>query len=106
MADALSNAVAARDPQLGVIFHTGGGSQYTPFSSGDLVLVPACRRRFEIRSVATRRSQAKHWNEKSASAATVRPCRPRPIVIGVIRVIEDQITTLRPYNARYTGDHR
>jgi hypothetical protein len=24
----------------------------------------------------------------------------------VIRVIEDQITTLRPYNARYTGDHR
>jgi trans-aconitate methyltransferase len=22
------------------------------------------------------------------------------------RVIEDQITTLRPYNARYTGDHR
>jgi hypothetical protein len=23
-----------------------------------------------------------------------------------IRVIEDQITTLRPYNARYTGDHR
>jgi hypothetical protein len=26
--------------------------------------------------------------------------------IGVIRVIEDQITTLRPYNARYTGDHR
>jgi len=28
------------------------------------------------------------------------------LVIGVIRVIEDQITTLRPYNARYTGDHR
>jgi hypothetical protein len=27
-------------------------------------------------------------------------------LIGVIRVIEDQITTLRPYNARYTGDHR
>jgi hypothetical protein len=27
-------------------------------------------------------------------------------IIGVIRVIEDQITTLRPYNARYTGDHR
>jgi hypothetical protein len=26
--------------------------------------------------------------------------------IGVIRVTEDQITTLRPYNARYTGDHR
>ena len=26
--------------------------------------------------------------------------------IGVIRVIEDQITTLRPYNARYTGDPR
>jgi hypothetical protein len=26
--------------------------------------------------------------------------------IGVIRVIEDQITTLRPYDARYTGDHR
>jgi hypothetical protein len=24
----------------------------------------------------------------------------------VIRVIENQITTLRPYNARYTGDHR
>jgi hypothetical protein len=21
-------------------------------------------------------------------------------------VIEEQITTLRPYNARYTGDHR
>lgn len=27
-------------------------------------------------------------------------------VIGVIRVIKDQITTLRPYNARYMGDHR
>ena len=27
-------------------------------------------------------------------------------IFGVIRVIEDQITTLRPYNARYTGDHR
>ena len=27
-------------------------------------------------------------------------------LVGVIRVIEDQITTLRPYNARYTGDHR
>jgi len=27
-------------------------------------------------------------------------------ILGVIRVIEDQITTLRPYNARYTGDHR
>ena len=27
-------------------------------------------------------------------------------IIGVIRVIEDQITTLRPYNARYTGDPR
>ncbi len=26
--------------------------------------------------------------------------------VGVIRVIEDQITTLRPYNARYTGDPR
>jgi 3-(3-hydroxy-phenyl)propionate hydroxylase len=26
--------------------------------------------------------------------------------IAVIRVIEDQITTLRPYNARYTGDPR
>jgi hypothetical protein len=29
-----------------------------------------------------------------------------PRRFGVIRVIEDQITTLRPYNARYTGDHR
>jgi hypothetical protein len=28
------------------------------------------------------------------------------LILGVIRVIEDQITTLRPYNARYTGDHR
>ena len=27
-------------------------------------------------------------------------------IFGSIRVIEDQITTLRPYNARYTGDHR
>lgn len=26
--------------------------------------------------------------------------------VGVIRVIEEQITTLRPYNGRYTGDHR
>jgi len=26
--------------------------------------------------------------------------------LGVMRVIEDQITALRPYNARYTGDHR
>ena len=26
--------------------------------------------------------------------------------VGVIRVIEDQIATLRPYNARYTGDPR
>jgi hypothetical protein len=30
----------------------------------------------------------------------------QPRVIGAVRVIEDQITTLRPYNARYTGDHR
>jgi hypothetical protein len=40
-----------------------------------------------------------------------RPASPPPTqgqrqIIGVIRVIEDQITTLRPYNARYTGDHR
>jgi hypothetical protein len=27
-------------------------------------------------------------------------------IFGIIRVIEDKITTLRPYNARYTGDHR
>jgi len=26
--------------------------------------------------------------------------------VGVIRVTEGQITTLRPYNARYTGDNR
>jgi hypothetical protein len=31
-------------------------------------------------------------------------CHPQ--VFGVIRVIENQITTLQPYNARYTGDHR
>jgi len=34
------------------------------------------------------------------------PVIDRQYGIGVIRVIEDQITTLRPYNARYTGDHR
>jgi len=31
---------------------------------------------------------------------------PQARIFGVIRVIEDQITTLWPYNARYTGDHR
>jgi hypothetical protein len=40
----------------------------------------------------------------------VRPERVRLMafnyLFGVIRVIEDQITTLRPYNARYAGDHR
>ena len=45
------------------------------------------------------------------SRASVRlesECIPEsvPLVIGAIRVIEDQITTLRPYNARYTGDPR
>jgi putative transposase len=30
VADALSNAVAARDPQPGVIFHSDRGCQYTP----------------------------------------------------------------------------
>jgi hypothetical protein len=29
-----------------------------------------------------------------------------PRTTAVIRVIENQITTLRPYNARYTGDNR
>jgi hypothetical protein len=28
------------------------------------------------------------------------------LVFGVIRVIEEQITTLRPYNGGYTGDNR
>jgi hypothetical protein len=32
--------------------------------------------------------------------------RTQERIIGAIRVIEDQITTLRPYNARYTGDPR
>jgi len=32
--------------------------------------------------------------------------RTQERIIGAIRVIEDQITTLRPYNARYTDDPR
>jgi hypothetical protein len=40
------------------------------------------------------------------SAVLPDPHRRHPLVIGVIRVIEEQITTLRPYNGRYTGDHR
>jgi hypothetical protein len=35
-----------------------------------------------------------------------RTSQPNRFGSIVIRVIEDQISTLRPYNARYTGDHR
>jgi hypothetical protein len=38
--------------------------------------------------------------------ALLRGCPNLARVAAVIRVIEDQITTLRPYNARYTGDRR
>src|SRR2546430_11707163 len=50
--------------------------------------------------------------DRSAQIQSFCAARPpgtvidRQYGIGVIRVIEDQITTLRPYNARYTGDHR
>jgi hypothetical protein len=40
------------------------------------------------------------------AASPLDPARLPAHGIGVIRVIEDQITTLRPYNARYTDDHR
>ena len=43
---------------------------------------------------------------RSVRSAPDTASMTEPLVIGVIRVIEDQITTLRPYNARYTGDHR
>jgi hypothetical protein len=37
---------------------------------------------------------------------TIPRVRTKARIAAVIRVIEDQITTRRPYNARYTGDHR
>jgi hypothetical protein len=43
-----------------------------------------------------------HWPVADSASSPVWPAH-NP---AVIRVIEDQITTLRPYNARYTGDHR
>jgi nucleoside-diphosphate-sugar epimerase len=46
---------------------------------------------------------------RSASSATALRTVGAETIRGdlaVIRVIEDQITTLRPYNARYTGDPR
>ena len=43
---------------------------------------------------------------RSGRASTPRIADHPPRGVGVIRVIEDQITALRPYNARYTGDHR
>jgi hypothetical protein len=38
------------------------------------------------------------------TAATAAQALAR--IFGVVRVIEEQITTLRPFNVRYTGDHR
>jgi hypothetical protein len=58
------------------------------------------------------RSARIRWYVLSARMDDLRrtvACDPQarqPLIVGVIRVIEDQITTLRPYNARYTGDHR
>jgi hypothetical protein len=47
-----------------------------------------------------------HRAGQSVRASAVTDAAHLARKIGVIRVIEDQITTLRPYNARYTGDHR
>jgi Protein of unknown function (DUF3995) len=43
---------------------------------------------------------------RSVHAVSSDTRRRETRIFGVIRVIEDQITTLRPYNARYTGDPR
>jgi hypothetical protein len=47
-----------------------------------------------------------HRTGRSGSSARAIRRDSRARRFGVIRVIEDQITTLRPYNARYTGDPR
>jgi hypothetical protein len=67
-------------------------------------MTPSCR-------TGCNNSRKREGHSTALVGAHIRPLHEssanhRPRRIGVIRVIEDQITTLRPYNARYTGDHR
>jgi hypothetical protein len=74
------------------------------------VLTPASRRAAKSTDEASTGSPADaaqpHRTSRSGRNLALVTRVNGPHKIGVIRVIEDQITTLRPYNARYTGDHR
>ena len=75
------------------------------FQFSQVVLLQSCR--------IKPRCYDPHPQPQQPRSGCSAPARPAEYAIRtsrrfgiVIRVIEDQITTLRPYNARYTGDHR
>jgi putative transposase len=79
IAGALSNAVAARDPEPGVIFHSGRGCQYT--SAAHAALADECEVALSVgrtASAGTTRWPSRSSPRSRASSSTPAPGRPGP----------------------------
>ena len=106
--------IRAQHPEVpATVVITGAGDNQKGHAAADMAGVPdmlGC----PVRELADEPTPALRRPARRGPARTRCSVHPRPVehatnrqrVIGVIRVIEDQITTLRLYNARYTGDHR